>query len=194
MCIRDSWQALAQWIHEVTGNREVLDPMFDGPSSSRLPHRELLDVFIGDFTAKLTVSEVYHEGQRRRIAFTPCNTPARIARDEHLAARRFFEEVETSSGRRIRMPGPASRADGGAWTSRRRAPLLGEHDAELVAGSTAPHAGSASRSRHAALEGSRVVEFGAGMAGPWIGRFMACLLYTSPSPRDRTRSRMPSSA
>eukprot|EP00656_Telonema_subtile_P007164 TRINITY_DN13357_c0_g1_i2.p1 TRINITY_DN13357_c0_g1~~TRINITY_DN13357_c0_g1_i2.p1 ORF type:complete len:143 (+),score=40.82 TRINITY_DN13357_c0_g1_i2:170-598(+) len=25
-------------------------------------------------------------------------------------------------------------------------------------------------------------------------RFMACLLYTSPSPRDRTRSRMPSSA
>ena len=25
-------------------------------------------------------------------------------------------------------------------------------------------------------------------------RFMGCLLYTSPSPRDRTRSRMPSSA
>ena len=27
-----------------------------------------------------------------------------------------------------------------------------------------------------------------------IDRFGACLLYTSPSPRDRTRSRMPSSA
>ena len=27
-----------------------------------------------------------------------------------------------------------------------------------------------------------------------IGYFIACLLYTSPSPRDRTRSRMPSSA
>ena len=26
------------------------------------------------------------------------------------------------------------------------------------------------------------------------GRYQACLLYTSPSPRDRTRSRMPSSA
>ena len=26
------------------------------------------------------------------------------------------------------------------------------------------------------------------------GQFMFCLLYTSPSPRDRTRSRMPSSA
>ena len=28
----------------------------------------------------------------------------------------------------------------------------------------------------------------------WLGLGMACLLYTSPSPRDRTRSRMPSSA
>ena len=27
-----------------------------------------------------------------------------------------------------------------------------------------------------------------------LGGRMACLLYTSPSPRDRTRSRMPSSA
>ena len=26
------------------------------------------------------------------------------------------------------------------------------------------------------------------------GLYMICLLYTSPSPRDRTRSRMPSSA
>ena len=28
----------------------------------------------------------------------------------------------------------------------------------------------------------------------WWGDIVACLLYTSPSPRDRTRSRMPSSA
>ena len=27
-----------------------------------------------------------------------------------------------------------------------------------------------------------------------FGRYWSCLLYTSPSPRDRTRSRMPSSA
>ena len=27
-----------------------------------------------------------------------------------------------------------------------------------------------------------------------LEEYMACLLYTSPSPRDRTRSRMPSSA
>ena len=31
-------------------------------------------------------------------------------------------------------------------------------------------------------------------ASPGSGDFIICLLYTSPSPRDRTRSRMPSSA
>ena len=30
--------------------------------------------------------------------------------------------------------------------------------------------------------------------GKLIGKYRNCLLYTSPSPRDRTRSRMPSSA
>ena len=29
---------------------------------------------------------------------------------------------------------------------------------------------------------------------PTVGQLLICLLYTSPSPRDRTRSRMPSSA
>ena len=28
----------------------------------------------------------------------------------------------------------------------------------------------------------------------WMAKYEICLLYTSPSPRDRTRSRMPSSA
>ena len=28
----------------------------------------------------------------------------------------------------------------------------------------------------------------------YVGKIITCLLYTSPSPRDRTRSRMPSSA
>src|SRR5665811_2316918 len=31
-------------------------------------------------------------------------------------------------------------------------------------------------------------------SAPWSPDYLSCLLYTSPSPRDRTRSRMPSSA
>ena len=47
-----------------------------------------------------------------------------------------------------------------------------------------------------------IVERGAGIASSYLdheyesagAKFGSCLLYTSPSPRDRTRSRMPSSA
>ena len=66
------------------------------------------------------------------------------------------------------------------------------------------------------LDGLRVIELGQLLAGPFAGCMLGyfgaevikveppggdpirqwrdCLLYTSPSPRDRTRSRMPSSA
>ena len=45
------------------------------------------------------------------------------------------------------------------------------------------------------INGSSVVTISENQpAGTSIGEFNACLLYTSPSPRDRTRSRMPSSA
>ena len=37
------------------------------------------------------------------------------------------------------------------------------------------------------------VVVGGGAGGATVARYI-CLLYTSPSPRDRTRSRMPSSA
>ena len=45
----------------------------------------------------------------------------------------------------------------------------------------------------------RTVDYGAvpdekGHFGPYGGRFVSCLLYTSPSPRDVEESRMPSSA
>jgi len=41
--------------------------------------------------------------------------------------------------------------------------------------------------------GAPLVE-GAGVQAEVIDQFKGCLLYTSPSPRDRTRSRLPSSA
>ena len=42
--------------------------------------------------------------------------------------------------------------------------------------------------------GIRVIPTGTGAQQPLSSKGLSCLLYTSPSPRDRTRSRMPSSA
>ena len=44
-------------------------------------------------------------------------------------------------------------------------------------------------------EGKNLIAYGvAGTGKTFISLYKACLLYTSPSPRDRQKSRMPSSA
>jgi benzylsuccinate CoA-transferase BbsE subunit len=128
------WKALAQWIHEVTGNREVLDPMFEGPSSTRQPYRELLDIFISELTSQLSVDEAYHEGQRRHIAFTPVNTAASVARDPHLAARSFFVAADQPGAGRLRYPGAPYRHAETPWAIRRPAPGVGQHNEEIYGG------------------------------------------------------------
>jgi crotonobetainyl-CoA:carnitine CoA-transferase CaiB-like acyl-CoA transferase len=192
------WLALAQWINEVTGNEEVLMEEFHGPSSNRLPFRELLDIFIGDLTAELTVDEAYHEGQRRHIAFTPIHTAGRILADPQLAARGFFTEVELAEDRTIKVPGAPYRPARSGWQIALPAPELGEHEGEVldrsrpdpssraqppVAESSEARANPSPRSTSAgraeftpekgALAGLRVVEFGTGLAAPWIGRMLA---------------------
>lgn len=128
------WKALAQWIHETTGNEEVLDPMFEGPSSNRQPYRELLDVFISDLTSAFSVDEIYHEGQRRHIAFTPVNTATAVARDAHLAARRYFVDVEHPRAGKLRVPGAPYRHSETPWKITRPAPRIGQHNEEIYRG------------------------------------------------------------
>jgi crotonobetainyl-CoA:carnitine CoA-transferase CaiB-like acyl-CoA transferase len=166
------WQALAQWIHEETGNLEVIDPMFEGPSSARIEYRELLDIFISDMTCKFSVEELYHEGQRRHIAMTPVNSYAEVVKDPHLTARAFFVDVPQADRGTLIMPGAPYRLSETPWRVSGGSPDLPApqvpnfperaRDA-IVGGNT----------EQQALAGVRVLEFTAGMAGPWIGRYMA---------------------
>ena len=125
------WQALAAWIHETTGNEEVLDPMFDGPSSSRQPYRELIDLFIAELTSAFTVEEMYREGQRRHLALTPVADALDVARDRHLAARRYFVEIEHGHTGALSYPGAPYRHSATPWRVSRPAPCVGEHNAEV---------------------------------------------------------------
>jgi crotonobetainyl-CoA:carnitine CoA-transferase CaiB-like acyl-CoA transferase len=176
------WVALAKWVNETTGNAEVLDPMFNGPSSRRQPYRELLDIFIGELTETLTVAEAYHEGQRRHLAMTPVASAADVIADAHLAARDYFVAIDHPSSGELTYPGAPYRHARTPWRLERPAPRVDQHRAEILieldqyphrAPSVATARKNPTASGAGALAGLRVVEFTAGMAGPWIGRFMA---------------------
>ncbi len=166
------WEALARWVHEETGNEEVILAMFEGPSSARIEYRDLLDIFISDLTQKYTVDELYHEGQRRHIAMTPVQNVAQVAADPHLARRGFFEQVEQVEGDALTMPGAPYRLSATPWRIERPAPAPPVDGAGGFETPRRTPRGSASE-QAPALANLRVVEFTAGMAGPWIGRFMA---------------------
>jgi benzylsuccinate CoA-transferase BbsE subunit len=125
------WQALARWVHETTGNDAVLDPLFEGPSSNRLPYRDLLDTWIRELTARLTVAEAYHEGQRRHIAFTPVNSAPAVVADAQLAAREWFVAVAHAEAGTLRYPGAPYRHARTPWRIARPAPRVGEHNQEI---------------------------------------------------------------
>jgi benzylsuccinate CoA-transferase BbsE subunit len=122
------WKALAHWIQEETGNEEVLDPMFEGPSSRRIEYRDLLDIFISDLTALYTVQEIFHEGQRRHIAFTPFNSIKQAVQDPQLRSREFFTEVDHPATGTLPYPGAPYRLSQTPWKIHRPAPRIGEHN------------------------------------------------------------------
>jgi len=170
------WLALAAWIAEVTGNDTVRDPIFEGPSSQRIPYRDLVDMYVTELTRRFTVAEIYHEGQRRHLAFTPVNTAPEVAADPHLAARGFFVDVPQADGTITRMAGAPYRLAATPWSIARPAPKV---DADRAVAAARPgrqvplppgHVDAAGRGP---LAGLRVLELTVAMAGPWIGRFMA---------------------
>ena len=170
------WQALAAWIAEVTGSDTVRDPLFEGPSSRRIPYRDLVDTYVTELTSRFTVAEVYHEGQRRHLAFTPVRTAPEVVADPHLAARGFFADVPQADGTTAHMAGAPYRLARTPWAIARPAPTLdADRHLDRARGPRqlpAPR-GQADDGGPGALAGLRVLELTVAMAGPWIGRFMA---------------------
>jgi crotonobetainyl-CoA:carnitine CoA-transferase CaiB-like acyl-CoA transferase len=168
------WNALARWVNEVTGNEEILDPMFEGPSSSRQPYRELLDIYIEAMTRTLRVEDLYREGQHRHLAVTPLGDALSVTRDPHLRARGFYATAVHGEEGRLTYPGAPYRLSETPWRLRHPAPAVGA-DEDILRDLPEPTRLPlpSFKEQSAALGGLRVVEFTAGMAGPWIGRLMA---------------------
>jgi crotonobetainyl-CoA:carnitine CoA-transferase CaiB-like acyl-CoA transferase len=149
------WDALASWIREVTGVDEVLDPMFRGPSSNRIEHRELLDLWIRELAARHDVQAFLAEAGARRLAVTPVQRALEVLADPQLAARGFWRELHG-----VRVAGSPF---GHVETTRAAPSGPPPPPAPPVPRSAAPRP----------LDGLRVIELTAGMAGPWVGRWMA---------------------
>lgn len=85
------------------------------------------------WTAGVTKAEAYERGSRFRAPISPVNTMADLLASPHLQERGFFQEIEHPSAGSLRYPGPPARMPA-TPPEVRRAPLLGEHTADVLTG------------------------------------------------------------
>ena len=114
---------------EVAG---VDDPRF----KTRTDRESRIDEFGAEITRWTTAhsrDEIFRRCQESRIPMGKVNRIDEIAAMEQVTARGFFEEIDHPVAGRRRFPGGPAKF-GGQWPPPRRAPLLGEHTAEILTG------------------------------------------------------------
>src|SRR4030042_1595659 len=89
------WDALSQWIYEVTGNAEVLKDEYKGGLISRMPVRDMVNVLVMEFTDKLNGREIFLEGQKRKIVVMPVNDVPSLITDTQLNSCNFWVPLDT---------------------------------------------------------------------------------------------------
>jgi len=127
------WDALSQWMYEVTGNEEVLQDQYKGGLISRMPVRDMVNVMVIDFTDRLTGEEIFLEGQKRKLVVMPVNDVPSLLDDAQLNSRGFWVELDHPVVGKMKYPkgplysdviGPPVKA----------APLIGEDNERIYCG------------------------------------------------------------
>ncbi len=88
------WDTLSEWIFEVTGNEEVLNPDYKGGNQDRAPFNDIITALVINFTTRFTSEYLFHEGQRRNLVFIPVNTVSDLLKDPQLAASNFWFGID----------------------------------------------------------------------------------------------------
>lgn len=88
---------------------------------------------VADFLAQFTAQEFVAEAQKRHLSAAPLNTVGEFVECDQLRAREWLQEIEHPVIGRYRAPGFPMRLSGTPMRVHRPAPLLGQHQQELLA-------------------------------------------------------------
>ena len=122
------WDALAQWIYEITGNEEILNEQYRGGNQERAPHLDIITAMFMDLTGRFTAEELFHEGQRRNLVFIPVNDVGDLLRDPQLEAGGFWSELDHPEVGTLKYPLGIFYGGEDMPLGKVAAPQLGQHN------------------------------------------------------------------
>ncbi len=127
-------RSLAEWMDGYGLAGDLLDDKYLDWGVFRASEAHVSDV-LNDFISNMPQEEAWRGGQQRGYPWGAVRTLDDIMEDPHLQDRGFFTEVEHPElGRSFTYPGPAAIYNGSPWRISRRAPLIGEHNEEVLCG------------------------------------------------------------
>ena len=127
-------RTLAEWMDGYGAAEDLLDDKY-GEASVIQENTDHIFEVLERFVLKLTQEEAYHGAQERGINWGAIRTPDDLLADGHLHDRGFWVSVEHPElGRSFTYPGPAGVWNDSPWRISRRAPLVGEHNEEVLCG------------------------------------------------------------
>lgn len=141
----------------------------------RTENADVIHALIQEFVAPWNALDLYHAAQKHRICFAPVMDYAQLAANEHLIARDFFVAVDhPAAGATVHLGG-AVLTEHGRPEIRRPAPLLGQHNTEILAHLEAPRPPAPAAEARLPLAGIRVADFSWAWAGPFCSLNLAHL-------------------
>ncbi len=138
---RDGWIFLCcveehqwrTWV-EVMGNPEWAGMELFENRLTRAANWDALKLLLQEWVREHTVDELYHAGQARRVPLAPVSTMADLLASDHLKSRGFFAVIDHPQAGRLQYPGAPYKFSATPWAIRRPAPLLGQHNEEILVG------------------------------------------------------------
>ena len=165
------WETLK----DMMGRPEWADNEEYGTLEGRRDHAGEIEVKVAEWTKHKTRRELYRSLQSKSVPCFPVQKVDEIVSSDHYDARGFFVEQSHPVAGVVKHPGPSVRFFKTPWSLRSAAPMLGQHNDDLVT-SPSPSMGEGEAGpRNRPLEGIRIIDFGWILSVPYAGGWLGSL-------------------
>ena len=112
---------------------ELLEPRWYTPESQTDPElKSEFETHFLSWTLERTKTEAWHAAQEAGVLSAPLNTMEDLANDQHFNERGAFAQIDHPAAGRLKYPGRPFIMSETPWEVRRPAPLLGQHNREIL--------------------------------------------------------------